>query len=74
MAVSKKSEQINSLGQAQANLEYTTKELRSAQRAFELARNRLALAEEGHQLAITLLVSEVSTVRENSKVIPNILR
>lgn len=66
----KATSQINSLGQAQANLEYTTKELKSAQAAFERATERLALAEEGHQLATVALVSEVATVRGNARVIP----
>lgn len=66
--------ELNALGRAQANLEYATKELRSAQAAHERARDRMTLAEEGHQLATVLLVKEVDTVRGNSKVVPTVLK
>ena len=66
--------ELNALGRAQANLEYATNELRNAQKGFEKARDRLALAEEGHQLATVLLVKEVDTVRGNSRVVPTVLK
>jgi hypothetical protein len=74
MAISKKTEQINSLGMAQANLEYATKELRAAQANFEKASDRLSLAEEGHQMAITELVGEVGVVRSKARVVPTSLK
>jgi hypothetical protein len=74
MVTKAKTVQINSLGQAQANLEYTTNELRLAQANFERAQERLSLAEEGHSLATSHLVAEVATVRGKSKVIPTLLR
>jgi hypothetical protein len=74
MATIKKTEQINSLDMAQANLEYATKELRAAQTNFEKASDRLSLAEEGHQLAITELVGGVSVVRGKARVIPTNLK
>lgn len=69
-----KTPQINSLGMAQANLEYATKELRSAQAVFKRAQERLHLAEEGHELASVLLAREVDTVRSKTKVLPAALR
>lgn len=66
--------QINSLGMAQANLEFATKELRSAQAAHKRAQERLSLAEEGHELASVLLAKEVDTVRSKTKVLPAALR
>lgn len=65
---------INALGMAQANLEYATKELRSAQAVFKRAQERLHLAEEGHELASVLLAREVDTVRSKTKVLPAALR
>jgi hypothetical protein len=65
---------INSLGKAQANLEYATKELKSAQAAFEKAQERLNLANEGHQLANVELMNTLATVRGAAKVIPTLLK
>jgi exonuclease VII small subunit len=61
---------INSLGQAQSNLEATTKELKSAQAVFERAQERLQLAEEAHVTATIALMEEVKTVRTYSRVTP----
>ena len=69
-----KNPNLNSLGMAQANLEFAAKELRAAQAAHKKATERLALAEEGHQLANVLLIKEVDSVRSNSKVVPNLLK
>ena len=61
---------INSLGQAQSNLEASTKELKSAQAAFERAQERLQLAEESHVTATIALMEEVKTVRTYARVTP----
>lgn len=63
---------VNSLGTAQTTLEATTKEMRAAQAAYERASERLQLAEEQHQLAMTALVSEVNTVKNSAKVVPTL--
>ena len=65
---------VNSLGAAQTTLEATTKEMRAAQAAYERASERLQLAEEQHQLAMTALVSEVNTVKNSAKVVPTLLK
>lgn len=65
---------VNSLGAAQTTLEATTKEMRAAQAAYERASERLQLAEEQHQLAMTALASEVNTVKDSAKVVPTLLK
>ena len=48
--------------------------MRAAQAAYERASERLQLAEEQHQLAMTALVSEVNTVKNSAKVVPTLLK
>ena len=61
---------LNSLGQAQLNLERSTAALKKAQSAFQRAAEILEVAEANHHTDTVALMAEVSTVRGRARVVP----
>jgi hypothetical protein len=73
-AAEQKLASMNSLGQAQRNLELSTAALKKAQAAFLKAEETLAVAEQNHHTDTVALMTEVSTVRGKARVVPTELR
>jgi hypothetical protein len=67
-------ESTSSLGIAQLNLENATRILKTTQKAFDVASQRLDAAEEEHLRATEALIAEVGTVRGRNRVTPQSLR
>ncbi len=61
---------VNSLGDAQRELELSTKALQEAQDAFIKAQNRLQANEDRYNTAVASLVSQFAAVKQQNKVIP----
>lgn len=59
-----------SLGKAQEQLEIATKEFKLSISNFEKAQERMTVAEQSYNTAKAALNSEMSTVRESTKVTP----
>lgn len=59
-----------SLGVAQEQLEASSRELRSAQKAYRSASERLATAEEAQNNALATLNATLFAVKSDTKVIP----
>lgn len=65
---------MDSLGAAQENAESAAKELRLANAALEKAQQRVADAQEAHENAQRTLVSEVTSIRNSTRVVSLDLR
>jgi exonuclease VII small subunit len=61
---------VNSLGQAQKELELASKAFQEAQDAFIKAQNKLQTTEDRYNTALATLVSQSAAVRQQNKVVP----